>query len=356
MTRLFSHFTVRGVSIPNRVWVSPMCQYSSDNGLPTDWHLVHLGSLARGGAGLVLTEATAVTSDGRISPWDAGIWNDAQGEAYRRITDFIVSQGAVPGIQLSHAGRKGSTNRPWLGGGPVAPVDGGWQTTGASPIAWGDYPAPRELTESEIAGLVQAFADGARRAVAAGFAVIELHAAHGYLLHQFLSPLSNQRSDGYGGDLFGRARFLLETVDAVRSAIGDDVPLFVRVSATDWVPGGLTVAEVAQVASMLAARQVDLIDVSSGGLSPEQTIEVKPGYQVPFADEIKHASGLPVAAVGLITEPGQAEDILAAGHADAVLLARALLREPTWPQRAAFELGDDTVRWAPQYERGRRRR
>lgn len=329
-----------------------MCQYSSVDGHPTDWHLVHLGGLARGGAGLVITEATAVTADGRISPADAGIWTDAQAADYRRITDFLRSQGAVPGIQLGHAGRKASTRRPWEGRGYVPPSEGGWPTVGASPIGYADWPAPRELTEAELTELVAAWGAAARRAVEAGFEVIEVHAAHGYLLHQFLSPLSNHRSDSYGGDLTGRALLLGEVVDAVRANVADEVPVFVRVSATDWVDGGLTLDEVADVAKDLAGHGVDLIDVSSGGNDPGQQIPIGPGYQVPLARTVRDRSGLPVAAVGLITEPGQAEQILLDDDADAVLLARAVLREPSWPQRAAQELGAEAY-WAPQYERGR---
>ncbi len=354
MSILFSPLTLRGTTFRNRAWVAPMCQYSSIDGHPTDWHLVHLGGLARGGAGLVITEATAVTPEGRISPQDAGIWNDAQAADYRRITDFIREQGAVPGIQLAHAGRKASTAAPWLGGGPVAASDGGWQTVGASPVGYGGWPAPTELTEQDLTEVVTAFADAAVRALTAGFEVAELHAAHGYLLHQFLSPLSNRRTDAYGGGLAGRSRLLFEVVDAVRAVWPDDQPLFVRLSATDWVDGGLTVDEVVEVSKQLAGHGVDLIDVSSAGNSPEQQITVGPGYQVPFARAVREGSGLPVAAVGLITEPAQAEQILTDDSADAVLLARALLREPSWPQRAARELGDEAY-WAPQYERGKPR-
>jgi 2,4-dienoyl-CoA reductase-like NADH-dependent reductase (Old Yellow Enzyme family) len=354
MSRLFSPLTIRGTTFPNRAWVAPMCQYSSQDGRPTDWHLVHLGGLARGGAGLVMTEATAVTAEGRISPFDAGIWTDQQAEDYRRITDFIRSQGSVPGIQLAHAGRKASTLRPWDGHGPVPVEAGGWQTVGASAVGFGDWPAPRELTEPELADLVQAWGRAAERAVAAGFEVFEVHAAHGYLLHQFLSPLSNRRTDSYGGDLEGRSRLLTEVVEAVRAAIGEQRPLFVRVSASDWVAGGLEPAEVAEVCKELAGRGLDLVDVSSGGNDPTQQISIGPGYQVPFARIIREHSGVPVAAVGLITDPAQAEQILLEQSADAVLLARALLREPSWPQRAARELGGE-VHWAPQYLRGRPR-
>jgi len=355
MSRLFTPLSLREVTFPHRAWVSPMCQYSSDQGRPTDWHLVHLGSLARGGAGLVFTEATAVAPEGRISPQDAGIWTDEQAADYARITAFIHSQGAMAGVQLAHAGRKASTYAPWRGHGSVPEADGGWPAVGPSAVAFGRYATPDELAVEDIPGLLQAWAAAAHRAVTAGFDVIEVHAAHGYLLHEFLSPLSNLRTDAYGGDLAGRSRLLLEVVDAVRAAIPGRVPLFVRLSATDWMPGGLTVEETAEVAELLAPRGVDLIDVSSGGNHPDQQIAIGPGYQVPFARAIRERSGLPVAAVGLITEPGQAEKILAEESADAVLLARALLREPTWPQRAAFELGDE-IAWPPQYERARRTR
>jgi 2,4-dienoyl-CoA reductase-like NADH-dependent reductase (Old Yellow Enzyme family) len=330
-----------------------MCQYSSIDGHPTDWHLVHLGGLARGGAGLVLSEATSVTAEGRISPVDAGIWTDEQAQDYRRITDFIRSQGAVPGIQLAHAGRKASTEVPWLGRGYVAPADGGWTTVGASPIGYGDWPAPQELSVDAINHLVSDWATAATRALAAGYEVAEIHAAHGYLLHQFLSPLSNHRADEYGGELSGRSRLLYEIADAVRAVWPDSQPLFVRLSASDWVPGGLTVDEVAEVARGLAGHGVDLVDVSSGGNSPDQRIPVEPGYQVPFARTVRAVSGLAVAAVGLITEPAQAEQILVDGDADAILLARELLRDPNWPQRAAHELGAETY-WAPQYQRAQR--
>ncbi len=352
MSRLFSPLTLREVTFDNRAWVSPMCQYSSVDGHPTDWHLVHLGALARGGAGLVMTEATAVVPEGRISPSDAGIWSDAQAADYRRITSFVRSQGAVPGIQLAHAGRKASTAAPWVGRGHVTPEDGGWQTVGASPEGFGDWPPPRELTPDQLAELTRHWAAAALRAADAGFEVIEIHAAHGYLLHQFLSPLSNHRSDAYGGSLEGRSRLLLETVDAVRAVWPQRLPLFVRLSATDWVAGGFEVADAVDVARALAEHGVDLVDVSSGGNSPDQRIVTGPGYQVPFARAIKGGSGLPVGAVGLITEPVQAEQILADGAADAVFLARALLREPSWPQRAARALGAELA-WPVQYERAK---
>lgn len=352
MSHLFSPLTVRDTTFRNRAWVAPMCQYSSVDGLPSDWHLVHLGSFARGGAGLVLQEATAVTPEGRISPADAGIWSDEHASAYERITRFVADQGAVPGIQLAHAGRKASTQRPWDGNGYVEPADGGWQTVAPSPIAFGEWPVPKELSVEEIDEIVGSFASAAKRALDAGFQVAEIHAAHGYLIHQFLSPLSNHRADAYGGDLDGRSRFLVEVVDAVRAVWPEEKPLFVRFSATDWAEGGWSVEETVEVARRLAARGVDLADVSSGGLVPHQQITLGPGYQVPFARAVREGSGLPVAAVGLITEPEQAEAILADGSADAVLMARELLRDPHWPLRAAAELGDD-VRWPDQYLRAR---
>ena len=356
MSLLFSPLRIRGTTFRNRAWVSPMCQYSSTDGHPTDWHLVHLGSLARGGAGLVVQEATAVTPDGRISPWDAGIWTDRHAEEYARIVEFVRGQGAVPGIQLAHAGRKASTQRPWEGTGYVEPADGGWATVGPSPIAFGDWPVPKELTTGEIAEVVQAFAAAARRALEVGFEVAELHAAHGYLLHQFLSPLANHRADAYGGDLAGRSRLLLEVVRAVRGVWPDDRPLFVRLSATDWAGGGWDVADTVEVARLLAPEGVDLVDVSSGGLTPSQQIALGPGYQVPFARAVREGSGLPVAAVGLITEARQAEQVLQEGSADAVVLARELLRNPHWPLLAAAELGDELAHWPPQYLRAVPRR
>jgi 2,4-dienoyl-CoA reductase-like NADH-dependent reductase (Old Yellow Enzyme family) len=354
VSRLLSPLTLRGTTFRNRIWVSPMCQYSSVDGHPSDWHLVHLGGFARGGAGLVMTEATAVTPDGRISPEDAGIWTDAQAHDYKRITTFIKGQGAVPGIQLAHAGRKASVSPPWIGGGMVSLANGGWQPVGPSPFAFGDHAVPKELTVGDIDHLVEAWAHAAERAVTAGFEVAEIHAAHGYLLHEFLSPLSNHRADQYGGDLAGRSRLLIEVVDAVRAVWPNDKPVFVRVSAFEWVDGGLTVDDVADVATTLKAHGVDLIDVSSGGNSPDQQIVLGPGYQVPFARTIRERSDMPVGAVGVITEPAQAEAVLADESADAIFLARALLREPSWPQRAAYELGGD-VYWAPQYERARPR-
>jgi len=352
VSHLFSPLTLRGTTTRNRIWVSPMCQYSAIDGMPGDWHLVHLGARAAGGAGLVIGEATAVTPEGRISPADTGLWSDEQAGAWARITAFVRAQGAVPGVQLGHAGRKASTDVPWLGRGTVDPADGGWQAVAPSALASGDGATPRELTEADVAGVVRAFADAAVRADAAGFEVVELHAAHGYLLHQFLSPLSNRRTDRYGGDFAGRTRLLLEVVDAVRRVWPDGRPLLVRVSATDWADGGWDLDQTVQLARDLVGHGVDLVDVSSGGLVPHQQVVTGPGYQVPFARAVREGSGLPTAAVGLITEPAQAEQVLAEGSADAVLLARAVLRDPMWPLRAAHELGVD-VAWPPPYDRAR---
>ncbi|MET8893558.1 NADH:flavin oxidoreductase/NADH oxidase [Streptomyces albogriseolus] len=354
MSRLFSPLTLRGTTFPNRVWVAPMCQYSSVDGYPQDWHLVHLGSLARGGSGLVMQEATAVEPGGRITPSDAGIWDDGQAAAYNRITDFVHGQGAVAGIQISHAGRKASTALPWVGDVYVEPEAGGWQTVAPSPLPFGDWPAPRELGADDIRALVRAFGEAAARALSAGFDVLEIHAAHGYLLHQFLSPLSNHRSDEYGGDLDGRSRFLVQVTDAVRAHWPEDRPLFVRFSATDWADGGWTPEETVELSRHLVAHGVDLVDVTSGGLVHNARIEVEPGYQVPFARAVREGAALPASAVGLITAPEQADQILVDRSADAIMLARELLRNPTWPLRAAHVLGDD-VPWPKQYQRGRPR-
>lgn len=340
MSKLFSPLKLRGLTLANRVWVSPMCQYSSVEGRPSDWHLVHLGSFARGGAGLVMTEATAVSPEGRISPADAGIWSDQQAADYRRITDFVHNQGSAAGIQLAHAGRKASTDIPWQGRGYVPPERGGWVTVGASALGYGDWPAPRALGEEGIGQVIVDFVAAARRADEAGFDVVEIHAAHGYLLHQFLSPLTNVRTDAYGGDLDGRSRLLLEVAEAVRAAWPEHKPLLVRLSATDWAPGGWEVEDTVKVADALRQTGVDLIDVSSGGNVPEQQITVGPGYQVPFARAVREQAGIATAAVGQLSEPVQAEQVLVEGSADAVFLARALLRDPHWTQRAAAELGD----------------
>lgn len=333
----------------NRVWVAPMCQYSAIDGLPDDWHLAHLGSFARAGVGVVLTEATAVVPEGRISPQDTGLWNDEQTAAWRRITDFVHRQGAAIGVQLAHAGRKASVRPPWEGG-VAGPEDGGWEPVAPSPSAYPGLLDPRELTLEEIAALPGAFADAAERALAAGFDLVEIHAAHGYLLHQFLSPLSNRRTDVYGGDFDNRTRLLHEVVDAVRARVPEDYPVLVRISATDWIEGGWDGDQSVRLSKALADR-VDLVDVSTAGLAPAR-IEVGPGYQVPYAERLRAEAGIPTGAVGLITEPAHAEEIVKNGQADVVLLARALLRDPHWALRAAEELGGE-VAWPEQYERAR---
>ncbi len=354
---LFSPLQIKSVTLKNRIGVSPMCQYSAEDGFVTDWHLVHLGSRAVGGAGLVLMEATAVSPEGRISPEDAGIWKDEHIAPLRRITQFIEAEGSVPGIQLAHAGRKASTPAPWKEkSAMVAPEDGGWtHLLAPSAIAFSeDSQVPLEMTLEDIETIKQAFAQAAQRALQAGFKVVEVHAAHGYLQHQFLSPLSNQRTDAYGGSFENRIRFLLETVQAVRAVWPDELPLLVRVSATDWVEGGWDEAQTVQLAIRLKALGVDLIDVSTGGLVPYAKISVFNGYQVPFAEKIRQEADMPTAAVGIITEAQQANDIIQSGQADLVLLARELLRDPYWPLRAAYELGIDQV-WPKQYQRAKPR-
>jgi 2,4-dienoyl-CoA reductase-like NADH-dependent reductase (Old Yellow Enzyme family) len=357
MSQLFSTLTLRGSTFRNRVWVSPMCQYSATDGVPDDWHLVHLGSFARGGAGLVLTEATAVTPEGRISPADTGLWNDAQQAAWSRIVDFVHGQGAVAGTQLAHAGRKASTKPPWEGRGGVSDQDGGWEPLAPSAVTFPGLRGPREMSADDIEAVVAAFAGSASRAMAAGFDTLEIHAAHGYLLHQFLSPLSNRRRDEYGGPFANRARLLLEVVNAVRSVVPPQTPLVVRISATDWADGGWDVDDSVRLAGLLATSGVDLLDVSSGG-NVLADIPVGPSYQVEFARRIRKEAGIATGAVGLITDPEQAEDIVADGSADVVLLARALLRNPHWALCAAHELGvavGEGIEWPQQYLRAAHR-
>ncbi len=352
MSLLFTPLRLRDVTFRNRVFVAPMCQYQASDGVPNEWHFVHLGSRAVGGAGLVIAEATSVTPGGRISPADLGLWNDAQAEAFAPLVRFVQAHGAAAGVQLAHAGRKASTDVPWRGGHALLPGQDGWEVVAPSAVAFSDtYPHPRALTTAEIDGLVHAFAAGARRALAAGFDVVEIHAAHGYLLHQFLSPLSNRRTDEYGGSLANRMRFPLAVVRAVRAAWPADKPLFVRISATDWADGGWDLEQSLEFARRMADEGVDFIDCSSGGLVPYAKIPLAPGYQVPFAATIRRDAKLATGAVGLITEPGQAEEIVASGSADAVLLARVLLRDPYWPLHAAHALGAD-VTWPDSYLRG----
>jgi 2,4-dienoyl-CoA reductase-like NADH-dependent reductase (Old Yellow Enzyme family) len=330
-----------------------MCQYSSRDGFPTDWHLVHLGSRAVGGAGLVMVEATAVNPVGRISPADSGLWSDGHAQAFRRIAAFVREQGAVAGIQLAHAGRKASTAVPWRGEGAVAPEDGGWQPVAPSSLAFGEgYPVPKEMSVADIEAVRQDFSAAARRAAVAGFEVVELHMAHGYLLHEFLSPISNRRTDEYGGTLENRMRFPVAVAREVRAVWPGDLPLYVRVSATDWVEGGWDLPDTVQLARRLKDIGVDLMDCSSGGIAPGIRAPVAPGYQVPFAAAVRSEAGIATGAVGMITQPSQAEEIVATGKADAVLLAREELRDPNWPLHAAQALGMEAP-WPVQYLRAR---
>jgi 2,4-dienoyl-CoA reductase-like NADH-dependent reductase (Old Yellow Enzyme family) len=357
---LFRPLQLRDLTLRNRMVVSPMCEYSCErqDGLATDWHFVHLSTRAVGGAGLVFTEAAAVTPEGRISPQDLGYWSDAHAEALERTLDFVHAQGAAFGVQLAHAGRKASTHRPWEPGAGVPDEAGGWTPVGPTdePHAEG-YRVPRALSAHELRPrVIEPFAAAAARAARAGVDVIELHAAHGYLLHQFLSPIANQRTDAYGGSFEGRARLLLEVVDAVRAVWPASRPLFVRLSCTEWIPGGWDVEASVRLAHLLGARGADLIDCSSGGISPAQQVRVEPGYQVPFAEQVRREAHIATGAVGLITEPAQAERVLMQGQADVVLLARELLRDPYFPLRAAHTLGaDDAAPWPVQYERARPR-
>jgi 2,4-dienoyl-CoA reductase-like NADH-dependent reductase (Old Yellow Enzyme family) len=349
---LFTPFVIRDVTLRDRIAVSPMCEYSSKDGFANDWHLVHLGSRAVGGAGLVMTEAAAVQAQGRITYADLGIWKDGHIDFLHRITSFIKDQGAVPGIQLAHAGRKASTEVPWLGGAAIAAAEpNGWEPVAPSPIPFhSGGPVPGELTTNEIGEIVEAFAEAARRALAAGFQVVEIHAAHGYLINEFLSPLSNRRSDEYGGSDENRIRMALEVVRAVRRAWPASLPLFLRISATDWAEGGWTLDDSVLLARAVRDLGVDLVDCSSGGLVPHAKIEIGPGYQVPFAERIRREAGVHTGAVGLITEVDQAEGIIRDGKADIVLLAREMLRDPYFPLHAARHLGLP-VQAPPQYLR-----
>ena len=352
MPGLFDPLAIREVKFANRVFVSPMCQYSSDDGYANDWHFVHLGSRAVGGAGLVMTEATAVLPEGRISPQDLGIWDDGHIEMLSRIVHFIHEQGSIAGMQLAHAGRKASTRRPWETPGTVPEAEGGWRKVVApSTLVFSEgYPMPQALTTDGIREVVTAFAAAARRACRAGFRVVELHAAHGYLIHEFLSPLSNRRDDDYGGSFENRTRLCREVVAAVRSEWPKELPLFVRISATDWVDGGWTIDESVKLAGELKGAAVDLIDCSSGGNVPHAKIPVGPGYQVPFAERIRQEADIMTGAVGMITSPVQAEHIIRTGQADAVIMAREFLRDPYWPLRAGREL-EQSIAWPVQYLR-----
>ena len=354
---IFSPLSIRSTTFRNRLWVPALCQYSVEkrDGVPTDWHLVHLGAFAMGGAGLIMTEATAVAPNGRISPHDTGIWNQTQVEAWSRITAFLHERGAVAGMQLAHAGRKASTHRGWAPEktGTVSVDDGGWPTVAPSAIAFGDYAVPSALSVEEIHAVVAEFAAAAKRAVTAGFDLVEVHAAHGYLAHQFLSPLSNLRTDEYGGSLENRARFVLEIVAAVREAVGNELPVFVRFSATDYAEGGWNQEDTATVAGWAKDAGADFFDISTGGNVAGVTIPLRPGYQVPFADFVASTAGVPVNAVGLITTADQAQQIVASGEADAVMLGREMMRDPHFPLRAAHELGVEVDYWPEAYVRAR---
>jgi 2,4-dienoyl-CoA reductase-like NADH-dependent reductase (Old Yellow Enzyme family) len=350
--QLFDPIVIRGLEIKNRAWVSPMCQYSATDGLVGEWHHVHLGSFATGGAGLVMAEATGVTPEGRISLGCPGLYNDAQVAAWAPIVNFAHSMGAKIGIQLAHAGRKAGTTLPGSEHFMATPEEGGWQAVAPSAIAFEGYPEPRALTVNEIHELVKSFGAAAKRAIAAGFDLLEIHAAHGYLLHEFYSPLSNLRTDEYGGDFEGRTRFLKEVVQEIRTSIDQSVPLFVRISATDWTEGGWSIEDSVRLANELLPLGVDLIDVSSGGNVYNAKIAVGPGYQVAFSEAIKHGSAIKTSAVGMITDPVQADTIIASGQADAVMLARELLRNPRWPLHAAQVLGVD-IKWPIQLVRGK---
>lgn len=348
---LFDELQIRAATLRNRIVVSPMCEYSSTDGFANDWHLVHLGSRAVGGASLVFTEASAVSPEGRISPQDLGIYKDAHIENLSRITRFICDQGAIPGMQIAHAGRKGSTLRPWEGSGAIPESKGGWIPVAPSAIPFADgYATPAALDLNGIRAVVKAFADAARRACQAGFGVLEIHAAHGYLLHEFLSPLSNHRTDAYGGSFENRTRLLCQVIAAVRHAWPESAPLFLRISATDWIEGGWDLEQSTRLAELVGPLGVDLIDCSSGGLAPGAKIPTRAGYQVPFADEIRRETGILTGAVGLITTAAQADAILREGKADVVLLAREFLRQPYWPLHVARELGFPCS-WPAQYLR-----
>jgi 2,4-dienoyl-CoA reductase-like NADH-dependent reductase (Old Yellow Enzyme family) len=355
MPHLFDPIACRSLTLSNRIVVSPMCEYSSVDGYSNEWHLVHLGSRAVGGAALVFTEATAVTEIGRISPQDLGIYDDAHVPGLARIVQFIHTQKTLAGIQLAHAGRKGSTARPWDGGGRVERDQGGWQPAGPTSQPFADnYAVPCPLTVAEIRKVVADFRTAAQRALAAGFDVVEIHAAHGYLIHEFLSPLVNRREDDYGGSFANRTRFCLDVVDAVRGVWPDRLPLFVRISATDWKERGWDLEQAVELARLLKTHGVDLVDCSSGGAVHDQEITVGPGYQVPFAERIRRDAGIATGAVGLITDAHQADAIVASGQADVVLLARELLRDPYWPLHAADKLAV-VVPWPPQYLRAAHR-
>lgn len=355
MSKLFETITIRDLTVRNRVWVAPMCQYSAEerDGVPTEWHLVHYGARSAGGAGMVVVEATAVAPEGRISPWDTGIWNDEQADGWAYIVDFMHGQGAAVGIQLAHAGRKASVYREWSGRGSVPLEDGGWESVSATDEAFSGYAAPRKLETAEVSDIVNEFVAAARRSQDAGFDAIEIHAAHGYLVHQFLSPLTNHRTDIYGGELENRARFLLEIVGGIRAEVGEGMPIMVRFSATDYVEGGWDESQTAIVAAWCSEAGADLFDISTGGLVTGVTIPSGPGYQVPIAEFVADRVESPVAVVGQITTAAQAEEILQRGNVEVIMIGRAELRDPMWPLRAAHELGVEVDYWPNQYSRGK---
>ena len=355
MTKLFEALTIRDLTVRNRAWVAPMCQYSAEerDGVPTEWHLVHYGSRAIGGAGLVIVEATAVSPEGRISPWDTGIWNEEQEDGWAYIVDFMHSQGAAAGVQLAHAGRKASVYREWSGHGTVPVIDGGWQTVSSTNEAFAGYDAPRKLETAEVSDVVKDFVKAARRAQDAGFDVVEIHAAHGYLIHQFLSPITNSRTDIYGGELENRARLLLEIVEGIRAEVGEGMPILIRFSATDYVEGGWDEQQTATVANWCAEAGADLFDISTGGLVTGVQIPTGPGYQVPIAEFVADRVEQPVAVVGQITDGIQAEKILQTGKVEVIMIGRAELRDPMWPLRAAHEVGTEVDYWPKQYSRGK---
>lgn len=355
MAQLFTPLRIRELEFKNRIAVSPMCQYSSQDGFANDWHFVHLGSRAVGGAALVMTEATAVSPEGRISPVDLGLWKDEHIQQLRKITDFIIQQGSLPGIQLAHAGRKASRTEPWNGSRPIPPSQGGWTPVAPSAIPYSaDSIVPVTLSQEGIDNVISNFHHAAERALTAGFKVIEIHAAHGYLIHEFLSPLSNKRTDKYGGVFENRIRLLVEIAESIRLVWPKEYPLFVRLSTTDWLEGGWTIDDSVALARVLKSEAVDLMDCSSGGIVPEVRIPASPGYQVPFAEKIRKQTGILTGAVGIIVKSDQAEAIIANGRADLIFMAREFLRDAYFPLRAARELGHD-VRWPVQYERAKLR-
>ena len=353
MSRLFTPIRLRTVEIRNRIFMAPMCQYSAHDGMPGEWHHVHYGARAAGGAGLVVMEATAVAPEGRITPYDLGLWTDRQAEALRPIVSFIKEQGAAPAIQIAHAGRKACSDKPWKGGAPIKPGDGGWQPLAPSALPFSaESRTPKEMTQADIGNVVNQFAEAARRALNAGFEVVEIHMAHGYLLHEFFSPLTNRRTDAYGGNFENRSRLPLRVAKTVRELWPADKPVMVRISATDWVEGGGDLPGSIELVRQLQSIGIDLVDVSTGGLIPDAVIPAAPGFQTPFAAAIRKETGMMVSTVGLITDAMQAEQILVTEQADAVSVGRELLRNPSWPLQAARCLGDD-ISWLPQYQRAK---